>query len=124
MAKKKEEIKEETKTPITVERHVERLCKDYKPIVNFVKTTKVIEKQKYIGKDGLVYEKSEVKTQSPADKFKGVKFSDFGIEQLQLVGAVDMLKSVSTLTGINSASQADTADRLLNQIENSINNNN
>ena len=105
-----------------VERHNERLSKDYRPTSKFVVRRKVVINTKYVGKDGLVYDRSEIKTESPADKFRGFKFYDFGVEQLSLAGATNMLSSVSTLSNINGASMADYADRQMDKIENSLNN--
>lgn len=65
---------------------------------------------------GLVVAKREVVEKELGEDYKDLKWTDFGIEQLQISGAVGMLNNVSTLSGVNGIAQADYIDRVGNSV--------
>lgn len=65
---------------------------------------------------GLVYAKREVVRKPMGEDYKDMKYTDFGIEQLQIVGADSMLQKVTQLSGVNGIAQADYIDQVASSI--------
>ena len=88
------------------------LCEDYE-IRNI---EQVVEDNRYV-------KKSVAKTVHPQDMFKGFKASDFDLENIIAIGALDSLKE-GTLTG-NTLNVADyvegSVDRIINAVDSETN---
>lgn len=99
--------------------HFERMSAPiaYDPVV-FAKPYEVYDEEQVVDNSRVV-KKSVVKVVRPAERFQGMKASDFALENVIAAGAIDMLKPTMLHDGdIDTVDMIDdTLDNIMDQID-------
>ena len=114
-----------TKKEFKVFSHAQRMLDDARITRNFINgqypsTEEQIVRDTALD-NGTKVVKSVVKTVKVADKFKGLRWYDFGVETLEYTGAIANLKP--SVLQQNTLAQADSLSVASQKLESVINNN-